>query len=192
MGTSFPFVSERRGGGRMYKPSLTTVLSVAFLGYMANSMWNIIALYIPPSCPQGSRACLSNLLTPTSSLSLLLFTTTSSRPSAGSDLKFLDRLDVKVDEELERTVNIKFPKSVTKNGSLYLSVFALPALGEVKMSGSGWWQNAISHPHASYSLTALTQYAVPEAETFNLLGDQKEGDVSVKEKEKKAVDRSKA
>ena len=38
-----------------------------------------------------------------------------------------------VDEELERTVNIKFPKSVTKNGSLYLSVFALPALGEVKL-----------------------------------------------------------
>ena len=101
------------------------------------------------------QACLSNLLTPTSSLSLLLFTTTSSRPSAGSDLKFLDRLDVKVceettqksllvwmcknlkdgfqvDEELERTVNIKFPKSVTQNGSLYLSVFALPALGEVE------------------------------------------------------------
>jgi len=176
----------------MYRPSLTTVLSVAFLGYMANSMWNIIALYIPPSCPQGSRACLSNLLTPTSSLSLLLFTTTSSRPSAGSDLKFLDRLDVKVDEELERTVNIKFPKSVTKNGSLYLSVFALPALGEVRMSGNGWWQNAISHPHASYSLTSLTQYAVPEAETFNLLGDQKEEDSSSGGggKEKKKVDRS--
>ena len=137
------------------------------------------------------QACLSNLLTPTSSLSLLLFTTTSPRPSAGSDLKFLERLDVKVEEELERTVNIKFPKSVTKNGSLYLSVFALPALGEVRMSGNGWWQNAISHPHASYSLTPLTQYAVPEAETFNLLGDQKEGDKS-EGKEKKKVDRSNA
>ena len=43
----------------MYRPSLTTVLSVAFLGYMANSMWNIIALYIPPSCPQGSRVILN-------------------------------------------------------------------------------------------------------------------------------------
>ena len=97
----------------MYRPSLTTILSVAFLGYMGNSLWNIIALYIPPTCPTGSRvltiyltlshpdpitpqACISNQLTPTSSLSLLLFTTTSSRPSAGSDLKFLDRLDVQV------------------------------------------------------------------------------------------------
>ena len=76
------------------------------------------------------------------------------------------------------------------------------------MSGNSWWQNAISHPHASYSLTALTkvtvkeiiffrsrffQYAVPEAETFNLLGEGEEGEKSVKEKEKKkAVDRSKA
>ena len=34
-------------------PSLTTILSVAFLGYMANSMWNIIQLYIPPTCPAG-------------------------------------------------------------------------------------------------------------------------------------------
>ena len=46
--------------------------------------------------PITPQACISNQLTPTSSLSLLLFTTTSSRPSAGSDLKFLDRLDVQV------------------------------------------------------------------------------------------------
>lgn len=167
-------------------PSLTTILSVAFLGYMANSMWNIIQLYIPPSCPTGSRACLSNLVTPESSLSLLLFTTTSPRPSAGSDLKFLERLDVQVEEEIEKKLSLKLPRSVTKNGSLYLSVFALPPLGEgVKMSREGWWQGAISHPHASYSLTSLTQFAIPEATTFNLLNDGTD-------KEKKVVDRSNA
>jgi len=170
----------------MGMPSLTTILSVAFLGYMANSMWNIIQLYIPPSCPTGSRACLSNLVTPESSLSLLLFTTTSPRPSAGSDLKFLERLDVQVEEEIEKKLSLKLPRSVTKNGSLYLSVFALPPLGEgVKMSREGWWQGAISHPHASYSLTSLTQFAIPEATTFNLLNDGTD-------KEKKVVDRSNA
>jgi len=172
----------------MYIPSLTTVLSVAFLGYMGNSMWNIIQLYIPPSCPTGSRACLSNLLTPTSSLSLLLFTTTSARPTAGSDLKFLERVDVQVEEEIERQIAVKLPKSVTRNGSLYLSVFALPPLGEgVRMTNDGWWQSALSHPHASYILTSLTQHAIPEAETFNLLNDEKEEKVK-----KKVVDRSSA
>ena len=39
----------------MYRPSLTTVLSVLFLGYMANSMWNIVQLYLPPPpCPAGN------------------------------------------------------------------------------------------------------------------------------------------
>ena len=176
-------VSEGLGrAGRMYLPSLTTVLSVAFLGYMANSMWNIIALYIPPSCPTDSRACISNLLGPGASLSLLIFTTTSPRPQAGSDLKFLERIDVEVEEEVERKLAVPLPKSVTRNGSLYLSVFALPPLGEVKMAGQGWWQQAIGHPHASYVLTSLTQHQVPEAETFNLLDDGEE--------KKEKVDRS--
>ena len=61
----------------MYIPSLTTVLSVAFLGYMANSMWNIVQLYIPPSCPPEDKTCISNMLTPTSSVSLLMFSTIS-------------------------------------------------------------------------------------------------------------------
>ena len=39
---------------RMYRPSLTTVVSVLFLAYMANSMWNIVQLYLPPpACPEG-------------------------------------------------------------------------------------------------------------------------------------------
>ena len=160
--------------------------SVAFLGYMANSMWNIIALYIPPSCPSGSRACLSNLVLPSSSLSLLLFTTTSPRPSAGSDLKFLERIDVQVEEEVEKKLSVPLPKSVPKNGSLYLSVFALPPLGDIRTSSPGWWQSHLSHPHASYILTSLTQYAVPEAATFNLLNDGQE------EKEQKPVDRSRS
>jgi hypothetical protein len=114
----------------------------------------------------------------------LLFTTTSSRPTAGSDLKFLERLDVSVEEELERKLTLKLPKSVTRNGSLYLSMFAVPPLGEsVSMGREGWWQGAIGHPHASYVLTSLTQHAIPEAATFNLLGE--EADTS-----KKPVDRS--
>ena len=38
----------------MYRPSLTTVVSVLFLAYMANSMWNIVQLYLPPpACPES-------------------------------------------------------------------------------------------------------------------------------------------
>jgi len=158
----------------MYIPSLTTVLSVAFLGYMANSMWNIVQLYIPPSCPPSDKTCISNMLSTTSSVSLLMFSTIKSRPQAGSDLKFLSRMDIMVDEEREQVVNLKLPRSVTRNGSMYLSVFAChPGLGEKDMTADGWWQEAINNPHTSYTLTRLTQFAIPEAETFNLLSEEK-------------------
>jgi len=158
----------------MYIPSLTTVLSVAFLGYMANSMWNIVQLYIPPSCPAADKTCISNTLTPTSSVSLLLFSTVKSRPQAGSDLKFLSRMDVSVDEEKEQEVVVKIPRSVTRNGSMYMSVFAChPGLGSIDMSRDGWWQEVINNPQTSYTLTKLTQFAIPEAETFNLLSEDK-------------------
>jgi len=170
----------------MYKPSLTTVLSVAFLGYMANSMWNIVQLYIPPTCPPNDKTCISNILTPSSSVSLLMFTTVKSRPQAGTDLKFLSRMDVSVDEEKEELINVKLPRSVTRNGSLYLSVFAChPGLGDIDMTQDGWWQQAINNPTNSYTLAKLTQFSIPEAETFNLLSEDN-GD-----KPKKERDRSK-
>jgi len=156
----------------MYTPSLTTVLSVAFLGYMANSMWNIVQLYIPPSCPPTDKTCISNMLTPTTSVSLLLFSTVKSRPQAGSDLKFLSRLDIVAEEEKEQVISVKLPRSVTRNGSMYVSVFAChPALGEKDMTKDGWWQEAINSPQTSYTLSKLTQFAIPEAETFNLLSE---------------------
>lgn len=172
----------------MFMPSLTTVLSVAFLGYMANSMWNIIQLYIPPSCPAGEKTCISNLVSPESSVSLLVFTTVKARPQAGNDLKFLSRLDVVAEETKEQSVKVKLPKSVTKNGTLYLSVFACqPALGDKQdMTDDTWWHQVINRPQTSYTLTRLTQHHIPEAETFNLLG----GEQTQEEKPKASVDRT--
>ena len=173
----------------MFMPSLTTILSVAFLGYMANSMWNIVQLYIPPSCPAGEKTCISNLVSPESSVSLLVFTTVKSRPQAGSDLKFLSRLDVVADESKEQSVKVKLPKSVTKNGTLFLSVFAChPGLGDkLDMTDDAWWHQVINRPQTSYTLTRLTQHHIPEAETFNLLGG---GEEALDKKPKASVDRT--
>ena len=171
----------------MFTPSLTTILSVVFLGYMANSMWNIVKLYIPPDCPAGEKTCITNLVSPESTVSLLVFTTAKSRPQAGNDLKFLTRLDVVADESKEQTVKVALPRSVTKNGTLYLSVFAChPGLGDkLDMKDDTWWHGVINRPQTSYTLTRLTQHHIPEAETFNLLGGE-----DPQEKPKASVDRS--
>ena len=109
----------------MYMPSVTTILSVAFLGYMANSMWSIAKLYIPPSCPDGEKICLSSSISESSDLSLILFTTTKMRPSMGKDLKYLETMDVKVGETTTVTTNVKLPKAVVNNGTMYLCIFTV-------------------------------------------------------------------
>jgi hypothetical protein len=86
-------------------------------------------------------------------------------------------------------ISVNIPKSVAKNGTMYLSVFAVPKLGQVNMTDKHWWQKEVNHPHTTYTLTRLTQYTIPEAETFNLLGDDKGGDKNSVGK-KTAVDRS--
>jgi len=155
----------------MYRPSLTTILSVAFLGYMANSMWGIVQLYIPPTC-SNEKNCISSVLSDSSELSMILFTSTTPRPSMGNDLKYLTSFDVVVKDEHLETTKVKLPKSVVNNGSMFLCAFCVPKLKGVDKSKSKWWQSAISDPSASYTLTRLTQYTIPEAETFNLLGEE--------------------
>ena len=55
--------------------------------------------------------------------------------ATGSDLKFLSWLVVSV-EEKEQVVTGNLPRFVTRNGSMYLSVFACyPRLGEKDMTG---------------------------------------------------------
>ena len=173
---------------KMYIPSLTTLLSAAFLCYMANSMWSIAQLYLPPTCQPKDKNCFSSLLTPDSELSLILFTTTKQKPSMSGDLKYLDTINIQVAEEQVNKISVKIPKTVAKNGTMFLAVFAVPKLGTVNLTDKNWWQKEVNHPHTTYTLTRLTQYAIPEAETFNLLGEDKGSSGSAGGKT--AVDRS--
>lgn len=112
----------------------------------------------------------------------------------GADLKFLKHLDIKVADELTDSASVKFPRSVLNNGTMYLAVFAVPKVdASVDKSKSDWWRESISGPRTSYSLTRLTEYSIPVAETFNLLGGETEEEVKAAEKmakNSKAVDRS--
>ena len=158
----------------MGMPSLTTILSVVFLAYMANNMWGIAKLYIPPSCASTDKQCLTSSISPTSELTFITFSTTKSRPSLGKDLKYLDSFDVKVEESSSLIADLKLPKTVLNNGTLYLCIFSVPKLKNVDRSKPNWWESVISNPETSYTLTRLTQHSIPQAETFNLLGEEKE------------------
>lgn len=80
---------------KMFKPSLTAVMSVAFLAYMANSLWSIASLYLPPSC---DSKCLKNGIEDVQfneGVRFLLMLSDKPRPSNEKDLQYLkgDDLD---------------------------------------------------------------------------------------------------
>ncbi len=73
---------------------------------------------------------------------------------------------------------------------MYLAVFSVP-LREGDSPGESW-QDMIWDPQATFSMVAFTQHHVPEAETFNLLGDSKGGkeeEEEAKKAQKREADR---
>ena len=142
--------------------SLTGVLSVAFLAYMANSFWSLAKLYFPPEC---QKDCLSSVLTGHSKdLRILLMTSKKPQPMGDSDLTFLTSLDLsggKWGQESDQRVNVKLPTEVTKkNGSLYLAAFTTPAAVTDKEMSAGKWKEAVRHPDTTFSLMPLTTHKV--------------------------------
>jgi len=157
-------------------PSLTTIVSVAFLAYMANSLWTIGQLFIPPHCDPAKSAplsCLTSHLDKEPHRRILLFTSPSPRPTEYKDFKFVCDFDIADPQAtVERTVDIKLPPRVKKNGTMYLGVFSTPF--KMKDDPEKDWAKMIGGKEVTYNMVPLTQHQVPEAETFNLLGSQEE------------------
>lgn len=110
-------------------PSLTTILSVVFLGYMAHSLWSIGQLFFAPTCDPARHKgqCLKNHLNFKPERHVLLFSSLKGQPSLEKDLTFLAKIDVKNPEEtLTEEVEVALHQKVKKNGTLYLAVFTVP------------------------------------------------------------------
>ncbi len=100
----------------MWYPSLTSAVSVAFLAYMANSLWSIAQLFIAPDCDPASSAqntCLTSELAASPRRRILLFSTLKTRPELNKDLSFLGHLDVPdPSETIETTLDVALPGKV--------------------------------------------------------------------------------
>ncbi len=169
----------------MYRPSLTTILSVAFMGYMANSIWTLAQLFFPPHCAEN---CMSSVLVNQPARRILLFTSLKSHPRLDHDLKFINFLDVgdaTSSDDVSAKFEVPLPAKVKKNGTMYLCAFATPLDREQDPRKD--WLAMITHPETSYTLIPLTQHYPKATETFNLLGKE-EKEKSKKPKENKEDD----
>ncbi|XP_050698333.1 lipid scramblase CLPTM1L-like isoform X2 [Eriocheir sinensis] len=147
-------------------PSLTTVVCGLFVAYILQSLWTLGQLFVHPSCPAPSD-CYQPLIAQKPSLQLLAYTSPYRSPSRPNDLELLHRLNpFPYDEPREDVLEVSLPLHVRKNGSLFLHLFLTPP----HIDPEGWYE-LDRWEHSVYSFAPLTQYHVPEASTFNLLGE---------------------
>ncbi|TRY79311.1 hypothetical protein TCAL_02002 [Tigriopus californicus] len=172
----------------MYRPSLTTMLSVAFLAYMANSMWTMAKLFFPPDCSGLSdpNECLKSSLLKNPARDILIFSSLKARPDMDRDMSFLAAMSIEdPNEESELDVQVPLADKVKKNGTMFLCVFTVPH--KPKRSVEKDWFKMIHDPETTYMMIPWTVYQVPEAETFNLLGDEKLEEPKSEEEKAKTV-----
>lgn len=158
------------------KISFTSVITVVFLAYMANALWSIASLYLPPSC---EKDCLQNGLHHIkdfkAGLRFLVLTTEKMKPSSEKDMSFVTSFDItNLEENHEEELKMKLSSKVlTKNATQFLALFTLPidpkaGLDKAKIKWNQW----IRSEKAIFTIIPLTKIHVPEAETFQLLGKQ--------------------
>ena len=77
------------------RPSFTAILSAIFLAYMANSLWSIASLYLPPTCEKN---CIKNGLLHTpdfkNGIRFVLLSSENPRPANEREMSYITAFDV--------------------------------------------------------------------------------------------------
>ncbi|XP_049781476.1 cleft lip and palate transmembrane protein 1-like protein [Schistocerca cancellata] len=146
-------------------PSFSLILSGVFLGYISYSVWSLAQLFVPPACGKGER-CIPSFLRSKPKLHLALFTSVKPHPSL-KDVKFVESWrDFNYTFPKAKELNLTIPLSTRQNGSMYLHLL----LTQEKEHDNFFKLHQT--PTTVYTKIRLTQYHVPEAATFQLLGSK--------------------
>ncbi|XP_030378670.1 cleft lip and palate transmembrane protein 1-like protein [Scaptodrosophila lebanonensis] len=147
----------------MYFPSISTILGVAFLAYIAHSIYQMSQLFNKLQCT--GMPCYTSFLADNPKMQLALFTSLTRNPIAAEvhDVYKTQKFDYS--SPFEHDFEVDVPLKTRRNGSLYMHVV-------VALEGEPleWRTLRRDGPTVLHTLS-LTDYMVPRAEAFNLLGD---------------------
>lgn len=150
----------------MYYPSITTILGVAFMAYIAHSMWVMAQLFTTLHC--SGQPCYSSFLSDNPRMQLALFTSTTPNPITNEVSKIFSTKRFDYRNSYLEEFEIDVPLKTRRNGSLYLQV-VLALEGEPLE-----WRTLRRDGPTIIHVTRLTEFITPRIEAFNLLGDSRE------------------
>ncbi|XP_034947585.1 cleft lip and palate transmembrane protein 1-like protein isoform X1 [Chelonus insularis] len=157
----------------MYRPSLTLIISGLFVACIIHSIYNISLLFTAPSCEIGER-CLYSYLEHNPKLQLHLFISPTSKPVSSEVSSIYSTLNFNYTIPQTIPLKIDIPAKTRQNGTLFLHIIVLPNSPDM----SNTFNELLRNPYTVYTRVKMTQFAVPEAETFNLLGEKKTSETS--------------
>ncbi|KAI4477296.1 hypothetical protein M0804_012886 [Polistes exclamans] len=160
----------------MQWPSISLILSEVFLAYIVYSIYTLSLLFVVPSCEKG-KPCLESYLYKNPQFQLHIYSSVTERPIE-REVHFLYTLqDFNYTQTQNISLSIDLPRKTKQNGTLFLHVIMVPIFHKQVKSFKELQKDLLM----AYTTIKLTQYSVPEAEVFNLLGER---DVSERTKKK--------
>ncbi|XP_013108233.1 lipid scramblase CLPTM1L [Stomoxys calcitrans] len=153
-------------------PSITTLLGIAFLGYIGHSMWMMAQLFTNLKCTDVP--CYKSFLSNSPRMQLALFTSATANPISSEVTKLDSIKNFKYLDAYEKDYEINVPAKTRRNGTLHLQV-VLALQGEPLE----WKSLKRDGPTVIHS-TSLTEFMVPKAAAFNLLRDNEKGAAAAK------------
>ncbi|XP_043679864.1 cleft lip and palate transmembrane protein 1-like protein isoform X1 [Vespula pensylvanica] len=162
---------------KMQCPSISFIFSKVFLTYIIYSIYTLSLLFVVPSCEKG-KPCLKSYLYKNPQLQLYIYSSIMKHPSIEREVNSLymqQNFDYTQTQNI--SLSIDLPRKTQKNGTLFLHVILVPSSQKQFKS----FKELQKDIFMTNTIIELTQYSVPEAKVFNLLGEQ---DETVRKKEK--------
>ncbi|XP_014211927.1 cleft lip and palate transmembrane protein 1-like protein [Copidosoma floridanum] len=159
----------------MFFPSFTILLSGLFLGYIAHSFYTISHMFSVPTCT-NRKNCIKSHLNKRPKIQLNLFTSTMINPLNSEAQKVYTDMDFDYTREKDFFLLLDIPYKTRQNGTLFLHILLSPSL----VNQGNTFHELKRNSNTVFAVVKLTKYAIPEAETFNLVGKEESSKSSKK------------
>ncbi|XP_072751702.1 lipid scramblase CLPTM1L isoform X1 [Anoplolepis gracilipes] len=149
----------------MQWPSLSVILSQVFLAYIVYSIYTLSLLFVSPACEDG-KPCLRSYLSERPQLNLHIYSSVKRNPTSRDIDLVYSRQNFNYNQAQTIPTILNIPYETRRNGTLFLHVLLVPAFAKQDRSFIDLQKDVFT----SYTTIKMTQYMVPEAEAFKLLG----------------------
>ncbi|XP_003707777.2 lipid scramblase CLPTM1L [Megachile rotundata] len=152
----------------MQWPSFTLILIKIFLAYIVYSIYDLSLLFVAPVCEEN-KPCLVSYLNQKPQLQLQVYSSVDKNPAEYQTDFVYGNKNFNYTQTADFPVTLNIRRPTRNNGTLFLHVIIAPGS---KTFGKNI-MDARKDSYVSYTSIKMTEYMVPEAETFSLLGEKK-------------------